>query len=110
MVQGDALTKSGARSRAHLFPSVEENSCIPRTCFQRKTHFEHPLGSNMNSRIVIVVRCRKSFIENSFCHQLVNDVLDTCAVDLLSEVDGITICSHGLEELLGTRNLGVLIR
>ena len=43
-------------------------------------------------------------------YQLINDVLDAGTVDLLSEVYGITICSHGLEELLSTRNLGVLIR
>ncbi len=44
------------------------------------------------------------FLTSSLRHpdQLINDVFNTCAVDLLSEVDGITICSHGLEELLST--------
>ena len=31
------------------------------------------------------------------CHQLVNDVLDACAVDLLSEVDGITFAVMALK-------------
>ena len=44
------------------------------------------------------------------CHQLINDVLDTSAVNLLAEVDSVTISCHGFEKLLGTRNLGILIR